>query len=167
MSAGSSSGWRNSREILRRWTINLSLHTPEAYQACLQRLGRLTPESKPEWGSMSAAQMLAHCAEVQEVANGKDLVGTPLVIRLFSRLIRKMVLSDKPYSRNVRTHPQYVQTEERDFEMEKLRLFAALDSFVDTGPRSLDHPLFGRMSGEECSWSCYKHLNHHLNQFGV
>jgi hypothetical protein len=116
---------------------------------------------------MNAAQMLGHCAEVQEVANGKDLVGTPLVIRLFGRLIRKMVLSGRPYSRNTRTHPQYVQASDRDFEMEKLRLLAALDSFVDAGPRPLKHPLFGPMSEEECGWSCYKHLDHHLTQFGV
>jgi hypothetical protein len=116
---------------------------------------------------MSAAQMLAHCAEVQEVANGKDLVGTPLFIRVIARMIRNMVVNDKPYPRNSKTHPQYVQHHEQDLEMEKLRLVAALDSFVDAGPREGRHPLFGRMSADERGWSCYKHLDHHLTQFGV
>lgn len=116
---------------------------------------------------MNAAQMFAHCAEVQEVANGKELVGTPLVIRLFGRLIRRMVLSDRPYSRSVRTHPQYIQARECDFETEKRRLLSVLDSFVDAGPRPLDHPLFGHMSAEETGRSCRKHLDHHLTQFGV
>lgn len=116
---------------------------------------------------MDVAQMFAHCAEVQEVANGKDLKGTPLIIRIFARLVRKMVLSDQRFSRNARTHPQYIQASDRNFELEKLRLLAALDSFVDAGPRPLKHPLFGHLSAEECGWSCFKHLDHHLTQFGV
>jgi hypothetical protein len=116
---------------------------------------------------MTVAQMLAHCAEIQEVANGKDLKGTPVIVRLFGPLIRRMVVSDKPYPRSTRTHPQYLQVEERDFEMEKLRLVAALDSFVDAGPRASRHPIFGRMTAEERGWSSYKHLDHHLTQFGV
>lgn len=144
-----------------------SLFDPDIYRECLERIDAVTPDTSPEWGSMSAAQMLAHCAEIQEVANGKDLVGTPLPIRIFARMIRHMVVSEKPYPRNSRTHPQYVQSQERDFDLEKLRLLAALDSFVDAGPRGGRHPLFGRMSADERGWSCYKHLDHHLTQFGV
>jgi len=116
---------------------------------------------------MSVGQMLAHCAEIQEVSNGKILAGTPLLVRLFGPLIRKMVLSHKPYPKSTRTHPQYVQTEPRDFEMERLRLFAAIDSFVDAGPRASRHPIFGHMSAEDRGWACHKHLDHHLTQFGV
>lgn len=116
---------------------------------------------------MSVAQMFAHCAEIQEVANGKNLVGTPVIVRMFAPLIRRMVVGDKPYPRDTRTHPQYAQADERDFEMEKLRLLAALDSFADAGPRASRHPIFGHMSAEERGWSSYKHLDHHLTQFGV
>jgi len=116
---------------------------------------------------MTVAQMLAHCAEIQEVANGKTLTGTPVIVRLFAPLIRRMVLSDKPYPRGTRTHPQYVQAEERNFEKEMLRLLAALDSFIDAGPRASRHPIFGHMSAPERGWSCFKHLDHHLTQFGV
>lgn len=111
--------------------------------------------------------MLAHCAEIQEVSNGKNLAGTPIIVRVFGPLIRRMVLSHKPYPRSTRTHPQYVQTEPRDFETEKLRLVAAIDSFVDAGPRASRHPIFGHMSARDRGWACYKHLDHHLTQFGV
>lgn len=144
-----------------------SLFDPDAYQECLERLDRMTADTPPQWGSMSAAQMLAHCAEVQEVANGKDLVGTPFLVKVFARMIRNMVVNDKPYPRNSRTHPQYIQAQEKDFDREKLRLLAALDSFVDAGPHEGQHPLFGRMTADERGWSCYKHLDHHLAQFGV
>jgi len=144
-----------------------SLLDPDTYRECLERIDAVTADTPPQWGSMSAAQMLAHCAEVQEVANGKDLVGTPFLVKVFARMIRHMVVNDTPYPRNSRTHPQYVQTQEQDFDLEKLRLLAALDSFVDAGPREGRHPLFGRMTADERGWSCYKHLDHHLSQFGV
>jgi hypothetical protein len=147
--------------------IEHSLFAADDLETCLQRIEGLTADTKPQWGSMSAAQMLAHCAEVQEVANGKDLVGTPFFVEIIARVIRDMVVSDKPYPRNSRTHPQYVQHQEQDFELEKLRLLAALDSFVDAGPTEGRHPLFGRMSADERGWSCHKHLDHHLTQFGV
>ena len=60
-----------------------SLYAPEVYDTCLRRIDAVTEETRPQWGSMSAAQMLSHCAEIQEVSNGKDLVGTPLIVRLF------------------------------------------------------------------------------------
>jgi hypothetical protein len=118
---------------------------------------------------MTPAQMLAHCSEVQEVLNGtRELVGTPLPLRLIAPLIRRVVVSDKPYPRGSRTHPQYIQDGEKDFEAERRRLLKALEVFRDSehepAPR---HPLFGRLSHPERGRSSYKHLDHHLRQFGV
>jgi len=150
--------------------IKRSLYSPEAYQNCVHRLEKLTSESRPQWGSMTAAQMLSHCAEVLEVSNGKPLTNTPFAAKLFKGWIRKMVLSDKPYPKNLRTHPQYKQSSERDFETEKKRLLDALKAFINFDRESsgqMEHPLFGRMTPEERGWSMYKHLDHHLTQFGV
>lgn len=146
------------------------LHSPETYQECVSRIQALTPESRPLWGTMTAAQMFAHCAEVQEVTNGKELRGTPFLIKLFRGVIRRMVLSDKPYPKNSGTHPQYRQKEDRDFEAERRRLLAALDAFVRAGAEGgpgPEHPLFGRLTPGEKGRSMVKHLDHHLRQFGV
>jgi hypothetical protein len=147
-----------------------SLYTPDVYQSCLHRIEQLTAETAPLWGRMTAAQMLAHCAEIQEVAKGKDLKGTPFLVKLFRGMIRNMVVGDKPFPKNTRTHPQYEQTSDRDFETEKRRLLDAMDTFVNADDKragQMRHPLFGRMSREERGWSMYKHLDHHLTQFGV
>lgn len=137
------------------------------YESCLARLDRLTPESRPRWGSMSVAQMLAHCAEVQEVTNGKPLEGTPWLLRLAGPLIKRAVLSRRPYPKGVRTHPQYLQTSEKRFEPEKRRLLEALREFRASGAEGARHPLFGPLSAEEAGWGAFKHLDHHLRQFGV
>jgi len=146
-----------------------SLYSPQAYQTCLNRIEQLTSGSQPQWGTMTAAQMLAHCAEIQEVSNGKELKNTPFLAKLFKGAIRKMVFNDRPYPKSTRTHPQYRQTSDRDFEAEKQRLLVALAAFVDasgeySGPQ---HPIFGDVTPEEKGWGMYKHLDHHLSQFGV
>jgi hypothetical protein len=147
-----------------------SLFSTEVYQNCLNRIEQLSDRSNPRWGKMTAAQMFSHCAEILEVANGKELKNTPFIAKLFKGMIRKMVVGDKPYPKNTRTHPQYLQTEDRDFEAEKKRLLEALDNFVNMDKeqaQQIVHPLFGKTTIEEKGWSMYKHLNHHLNQFGV
>ena len=147
--------------------VKKSLYSHDVYQRCLARIGKLTPETQPQWGSMSAAQMLAHCAEIQEVTNGKALENTPFMVKLFKGMIRKMVVNEKPYPKNTRTHPQYKQMAEQDFETEKGRLLGALAQFIEEEGTPGRHPLFGAMSVEEKGWSMYKHLDHHLSQFGV
>jgi hypothetical protein len=151
-------------------TIKRFLYSPEVYKECLNRIEKLTPESQPQWGSMTVSQMLSHCAEIQEVSNGKELKNTPFLVKLIKGMIRKMVVNEKPYPKNTKTHPQYKQTTVRDFKAEKKRLFSALDEFVNKDKeqaKQLIHPLFGEMSAEEKGWSMYKHLDHHLKQFDV
>ena len=115
--------------------------------------------------------MLAHCAEAQEVANGtKKLEGAPFVAKLFKGFIRKTVVNEKPYPKGTKTHPQYLQSTERDFQREKEYLLSALKMFVkmdEAKVARVEHLLFGRMTREERGWGMYKHLDHHLKQFGV
>ena len=152
-------------------TYERSLYDPAVYQDCLDRLNGLTPDSRPHWGTMTVAQMLAHCAEIQEVANGKPLrhgVFMGLVARLIRGMVRKLVLSADPFPKSTRTHPQYVPDGDRDFEQEKRRLLTALDTFKVMDPADVPaHPIMGPMSPEERGWAAYKHLDHHLTQFGV
>ncbi len=151
-------------------TIKMGLYSPESYQDCLHRIEKMTHDSRPQWGRMSAAQMFSHCAEILEVANGRDLKNTPLIAKLFKGMIRKMVVNEKPYPKNTRTHPQYRQTTDKDFETERKRLLLALDKLVNMDEEEstqIIHPLFGMMTLQEKGWSMYKHLDHHLTQFGV
>jgi len=146
-----------------------SLAMPEIISACQARIEALTPETAPIWGKMSAAQMMAHCAEVLEVAVGKEIQGTPWFIKLLKPFVRKMVVGPKPYPRSTRTHPQYIVVKEKDFTGEKARLLGAMEAFGEacSGKEGLDHPFFGEMTVDEAGWAMYKHLDHHLRQFRV
>ncbi len=144
-----------------------SLFDLATYHSMIGRIDQLTAESQPAWGKMNVGQMLAHCAEVQDVSNGKPLKGTPWFIKLFGGLVKKMVINDKPYPKNLRTHPQYLMTDPEDFETQKARLLISLKAMQALGRTTSRHPIFGQMTAEERGWGMYKHLDHHLSQFGV
>jgi len=60
-------------------------------------------------------------------------------------------------------------TDARDFEREKERLRGLVDRFCEGGPAGAarqTHSFLGRISGEEWGVMMYKHLDHHLRQFG-
>ncbi len=147
-----------------------SLYDSQVYEECTKRVQQLTEEMPAQWGSMNAAQMLAHCSEILEVSNGKELKNTPFLAKLFKGYIRKMVVGDKPYGKGTKTHPQYLQRDSGDFQEQKSRLLSSLDTFHTMDKQqatSIRHAMFGTMSLEERGWSAYKHLDHHLTQFGV
>lgn len=143
-----------------------NLFEPKVYEDLKARFQKIDINSKPLWGKMNAAQMFAHCTEVQDVCNGKALENTPFFLKLFKGFIKKSVLNDKPYPKGSPTHQQYVISSQKDFETEKQRFLTSLEAFVkNTG--STNHTLFGKMSPQERSWAIYKHHSHHLEQFGV
>ncbi|HVG42870.1 MAG TPA: DUF1569 domain-containing protein, partial [Chitinophagaceae bacterium] len=68
------------------------------------------------------------------------------------------------------TAKEYVVAEECNFENEKTRLknlvhrFSVLGSKLDKVPQ---HPFFGKLTADEWANLAYRHLDHHLRQFGV
>ena len=78
--------------------------------------------------------------------------------------------SEKPLSKNSPTDPTFVVSDTRDFEKEKARLLAVMQRFHAAGQQAADgrvHSFFGRLTGGEWGVIMWKHLDHHLRQFGV
>lgn len=151
--------------FLIKFKIMKSILNKDDYQNIVNRINKLTPETKPKWGKMNSAQVLAHMSEVQEVQNGKPLEGTPWFVKVFFKgMIKKMVFSQTPYKPNTQTHPQYIVSSPQEFEEQKERFLKALEFMHKENP-PLNHPLFGKVNDEDKGWSCYKHHDHHLKQF--
>ncbi|MEO8431526.1 MAG: DUF1569 domain-containing protein [Acidobacteriota bacterium] len=134
------------------------------------RLGKLGPEATRAWGSMGPAQMLAHCSAALEVATGDRPRKHQLIGKIFGPFVRKSLLGDKPFSRNSPTDPTFIVTDEREFDAEKRRLSTLVDRFCAAGPAKAGaqiHSFLGRMTGDEWGVMMYKHLDHHLRQFGL
>jgi hypothetical protein len=135
------------------------------------RLDRLQPDSKAQWGKMNAAQAVAHCTAGLELALGDRLPPRILLGRILGPLVKpKAFREDEPMRRNSPTVQGLVVNDERDLPAERERLSKMIDRFAAGGPDACTmhpHSFFGRLTPEEWSMWMYKHLDHHLQQFGV
>jgi hypothetical protein len=142
----------------------------EDRESIRRRLGALRPDSARQWGKMNASQMLAHCGHALETGTGDRPMKQKFLGKLLTPFIRSAVLGEKPFGKNSPTDPTFVVTGERDFEAERQRLLTLIDRLVERGPTAAGtqtHAFFGKLTGEEWGQLMYKHIDHHLQQFGV
>lgn len=137
----------------------------------ISRINKLSKETQPIWGKMSVAKMLAHCCVTYEMIysdiHPKPNLLTRFILRSF---VKKIVVSEKPFVKNGRTSPQFLISDERIFENEKKRLVDYINKTQELGEsyfQGKKSNSFGKLTAKEWNNSFYKHLNHHLTQFGV
>jgi len=137
--------------------------------AMLTRLAALQPGSPRQWGKMTLSQMLAHCARAFEYPLGEKTAKPPLMGRLVAPFIKGQFLGRKPLRRNGPTGPDLIITDERDFDHERHRLHDSVLRFCAEGRGGVNnrpHAFFGPLTGDEWGRLMFKHLDHHLRQFG-
>lgn len=147
-----------------------SLFDPEGRRSMLARIDSLQPDAARRWGKMTAGQMLAHCQQPLRVATGELRLKRNLMGLLFGRMAKRMLMKPGPMRPNLPTAPEFVVADERDFAREKAALLALVQAFGEAGPAGLTrepHPFFGRLQAEEWQTLQWKHLDHHLRQFGA
>ena len=140
-------------------------------ETVIDRINQLSPSTSPQWGKMSTDQMLAHCNVTYEMAfedkHAKPNGFTKLMLKLF---VKNAVVSDKPYKKNSRTAPQFIIADAKNFVEEKARLTDYIKKTQSLGENHFDGKeshSFGALTKQEWNNMFYKHLDHHLNQFGV
>jgi len=148
-----------------------NIFTKEVAETVIERIEKLKPETQPLWGKMNAAQMLAHCCVAYEMVytdkHPKPGFFMGFILKSF---VKKMVVTDKPYPKNSKTAPVFLISDEKDFEAEKTRLVDYIRETQVLGAYIFDGKMshsFGELSANEWNNMFYKHLDHHLKQFGV
>lgn len=140
-------------------------------QQLAARLSRLDAHTAPRWGKMNAPQMLAHLNAMFALGVEPPTQRTPAPVRFLLRaLVKPKLVSDTPYAPNSRTAPEMRITHQPDFPAELARLqanLAKLDTLDEAFFAQRPHPAFGPLTATEWSQLFYKHIDHHLNQFGV
>lgn len=147
-----------------------TLYQDNAYQEITGRLNMLTPAAQKQWGKMNVAQMLAHCSQPFEVVMDRLHIPRVFIGRILGPLMKKAYVSDKPFGQNDPTAKEFLIHDERDFNTEKANLEKLIKEFHDGGPEkctSRPHAFFGKLTKEEWGIAMYKHMDHHLRQFGV
>jgi hypothetical protein len=148
-----------------------NIFDPKETELVIDRINKLSPTTRPVWGKMSADQMLAHCNVTYEMAfedkHKKPHGFTKFILKLF---VKSTVVGDKPYKKNSKTAPQFLITNARNFVEEKARLTDYLKKAQSLGEDYFDGKeshSFGKLTKQEWNNMFYKHLDHHLTQFGV
>jgi hypothetical protein len=146
-----------------------SLFEPTSAAEIISRLSALQPSAQPHWGKMNAAQMMAHCQAPFEVYFGERKLQRPLIGRLFGKLAKKKLFSSEPWPHNLPTAKSFKVPDRMDFISERARLVQMIGRFAQEGYtiHEQTHPLFGKMSSQEWALFAYRHMDHHLQQFGV
>ena len=144
-----------------------NLFEPSVKKEILDRINTLTPGTKPLWGKMDVAQMLAHCQKPLGVAIGEHKLKGNLIFRIMGPLFKKQLYNNQPFKRDLPTDKSFIIADPKDFENEKQRLIKMIQSFSETKLSNEPHPFFGKLTPEQWSRGTWKHLDHHLKQFGA
>lgn len=144
-----------------------TLLDPSVEQELLARIAQLTPESRSSWGRMSVGQMLRHLTLSARMTVG-DLPVTPKKGPLRLPPLKQLILFVLPFPKSAPTAPALLTKDEIDVKAERAELMSLLAAFKKHDiPRWPDHPAFGPLSREDWGVLVWKHVDHHLRQFGV
>jgi hypothetical protein len=144
-----------------------SLTETDALKAILARLERLSPNSKPLWGAFDAPHMVCHLGDSLRIALG-ELPAAPKHT-WFSRTLGKFVVVHTGFEAprgKVQTAPEMLTSNPSSWQTD-VETCKQLAVRVGSGAASAEHPAFGRLTPEEWGKMSWKHMDHHLRQFGV
>ncbi|HTR23798.1 MAG TPA: DUF1569 domain-containing protein [Terriglobales bacterium] len=139
-------------------------------QEVVARIDSLQPAAVRQWGKMDVAQMMAHCSAALDMALGRSKPPRVFIGRLLGPFVRPLFTNDKPFSRDNPTDKSLIVADARDFVRERENLKAAILQFHEGGEAKCTrhpHPFFGPLTPQAWSRGMYKHLDHHLRQFGA
>jgi hypothetical protein len=135
----------------------------------ISRINILNENMVAQWGKMNIYQMLKHCTLWDEwIQSGKNNEQA-FVGRLFGKIALKKVLKDEsPLARNTPTLPELkIKETTGDISSEKKKWVALINGYAYFSNPSFIHTFFGEMTKEQVGQMAYKHIDHHLRQFGA
>ena len=141
-------------------------------QEYINRINNLTPETQRKWGKMSVDQVLAHLNVAYDLTFTLEKFPKPSFIAKFllSRFVKPKITNEIPYKQSLPTSPAFIIADERNFEEEKAKLIGNIQRVQQLGREAFEgkeNINFGKMTAQCWNNMFAKHLNHHLEQFGV
>lgn len=127
------------------------------------------------WGKMDFQQMLEHVADFFQVSTQKQHY--PLVSPPEHRpKLKEFLMSDKQFRENTKAPVNIIGEEPPTYKYASVdeamqELLAEVEYFfqlyADEPDLTAVHPVFGELNYEEWVRLHYKHVTHHLRQFGL
>lgn len=148
-----------------------TLWNPQSRVALSARIDRLTPETPPLWGRMNAEEMVAHCTRGMMMGLGELETHTRNTILRYWPL-KHVFIYVLPFPKAKAKAPRELVTRGMnvgEWQTSVAALHATLDRFAIREAKSdwPAHPVFGPLTGHAWGALGWRHLDHHLRQFGV
>ena len=145
-----------------------SIWKAEDQRALQERVRRLTPAHQARWGRFTAPQMVAHLCDSLRMASSELPVAAKRVPIRYPPL-KQLIIYVLPFPKSVPTAPELLARAPGDFAADCAELARRIDAVVEAGPAALarEHPAFGTMNESLWGVLIYRHMDHHLKQFGV
>lgn len=139
-----------------------------ARAAIRARVDHLAPERTPRWGKMSAGKMVVHLRDALRMGTG-ELKCAPKNTPLRNPIVKRLVIYVAPWPKGTPTAPELLEAAPGDWQADLDALRALIDRYGAQDPRAAwpEHPTFGKLSGRMWGVLAWRHLDHHLKQFGV
>ena len=148
-----------------------NIFTTSVSNDVVSRINQLSNTTPAQWGKMNVTQMLAHNNVTFEFAyEEKHKKPNFFMAFILKNLVKKGLTNEVPYKKNSSTAPEFIIGDDRNFDVEKSRLIEYINKTVQLGENHFDgrvSMIFGPMTTTEWNNLFYKHIDHHLTQFGV
>lgn len=138
----------------------------------INRLSNLSRNHVPRWGKMNAHQVVVHMADPLRAALADRPV--PLNPGIFNKWpINKLFSQYLPWPKGAPTAPEFIQGMKGsipvEFEKDKQELILLIHRFSrhQNSPPFPIQPTFGKLNNREWARLMWRHINHHLTQFGL
>ena len=135
----------------------------------LDRVAGLTPDRRPSWGRFTAPEMVCHVSAMLRQSLGEYDAGPPAGPLRYPP-VNWLVIHVLPWPPGKgKSPPEFLSVRPTTWEADVTALRALVERFGERGPAAEWPPskVFGRISGRSWGALQYKHLDHHLRQFGV
>ncbi len=142
---------------------------------CIPLFESLSADAMGKWGKMNGQEMVEHVGTVFVVSTGKIKFDVTTPIEHLPKYL-EFLYSEKEFRENTRAPDQLVG--EKPMPLRYANMEQALEKLVEAisyfqiyfkeeaGKRTM-HPVFGALNYEEWVLMHYKHVTHHLRQFGL
>ncbi|MEO8769874.1 MAG: DUF1569 domain-containing protein [Ferruginibacter sp.] len=135
----------------------------------ITRINSLSENNISKWGKMNVFQMIKHCILWEEMIFGNTTYKRVFIGRIFGKIALKNILKDeKSLKQNTPTIPSFIIKETSgNINQEKIKWVSIIDQYEHFTNDNFIHPFFGKMTKEQIGYMAYKHIDHHLRQFGA
>lgn len=145
-----------------------SIWQDESRQELNDRVGRLAWDRPAEWGKFTPPQMICHLADSLKMAMG-DLPVAPRKLPIRYPPLKQLIIYVAPFPKGAPTAPELLARKPKAYadDLADVQALLARAGSARTTGTWPEHPAFGALSKRAWGVLIYRHMDHHLRQFGA